>query len=1229
MKHASTLAPLVSLIDNQQAKRSKSDGLTDEEYYLGLAGLPPAASNPQRGLISKLFTSLRSGLQRLSASKEDTEAIWSVLETAAGQMMGYAQDDRSMMLEKIVTALALQPENSRTANIITNGLINILYNDLDHPPRATLSAPYQFRTVDGSGTSAFNPQLGAGFTPYARSVSAMTPTSGGRPESSLVFDMLLKRDIFKPHPAQISSLLFSFANVIIHDIFNTKMDQPEINQHSSYLDLQVVYGKTEEENRRVRTGKDGLLLPDTFADKRIAMMPPSTGALVVLFSRHHNYIAARIRDINERGTYRTEQQFRCDPTLRQKAEAIYQSRKAAADAQQAAASSSSDKVEHSSSIASLSETIEELVHAALVAQDDEIFGRSRVVNCGFFVACILRDYIPAILNQTASGWYLDPLKEFNNAGPKCPRGAGNIVSAEFSILYRWHAAISASDEEWLNEVAEEAWPHTRPEDLTPQEFIRGAMKLQAKLGDPNRPHEWNLHGWHRDPETGKFDDWTLASTIIKATKEVAGALGARNNPAWMRIIDIMGQETARNKWGLCSLNEFRRFLGLKTYSSFAEWNNDPEISSAAEMLYTHIDNLELFPGLMAEETKEPGPGAGLCPGYTTSRAILSDATALVRGDRFLTLDMTPTTCTSWGYEYAQTNQAGSYNGIIGKLFFNTLPNYFTYNSTWALFPFVTRHKIEGILRKKDVLDKYNLSEPRGPIQNWYGVDSHAAVSEVAKDSQNFGVPYRAPIEIVSQGHNYVMGMDNLDEHQTNRDLLMELAYPRGWQRTFDHFFFEKSSKLIQEKSLQYTAGVRILDVVKDICNIVPMAYAAQRFGIPLRDPHERIGFSAAELTQQLQAQFALIFDVSYSFSGAATWEAREAGAMTGKLLEEQIRLRWKGTANSGSKFLTNSLARVSDLMGSIDEIRPTFECEEMYKKLHDADYKMADAISYVHGLFVSSVPTLSQSASLLVEFYLRDENAEHKEAIVELCGRNDPEAKELLRGYVNEAMRLNGMAPVLPRIVTADSVTIQDGGVSKTFKKGDGVMASQRHAGLDPAVFENPTDINPRRPKSAKYLNFGAGMHECIGAQMAMIALPAILRAVFSLPNVRRAPGRAGHWETITNVLPGGTSIESFLTPTGKEWPFATTLKILYDATQESQSSTLSGSQRRAASSSGGASASRRGSIRQRWRTGSSTRSSYFETQRPAFQPGSVGLEKSASSAGLLSPSGSGCPFPH
>lgn len=69
-----------------------------------------------------------------------------------------------------------------------------------------------------------------------------------------------------------------------------------------------------------------------------------------------------------------------------------------------------------------------------------------------------------------------------------------------------------------------------------------------------------------------------------------------------------------------------------------------------EALYGHPDNVELYPGLMAEEAKVPwSPGSGLCPSFTISEAILSDAVTLVRGDRFYSVEYGPQSLTSFGY----------------------------------------------------------------------------------------------------------------------------------------------------------------------------------------------------------------------------------------------------------------------------------------------------------------------------------------------------------------------------------------------------------------------------------------------------------------------------------------------------------------------------------------------------------------------------------------------------
>jgi linoleate 10R-lipoxygenase len=81
-----------------------------------------------------------------------------------------------------------------------------------------------------------------------------------------------------------------------------------------------------------------------------------------------------------------------------------------------------------------------------------------------------------------------------------------------------------------------------------------------------------------------------------AIERPAGSFRGRGTPGVLRLIEIMGIEQAR-QWGVCTMNEFRKFLGLKSLSrwiftlilsakgsadiefeSFEEWNPDPEIA---------------------------------------------------------------------------------------------------------------------------------------------------------------------------------------------------------------------------------------------------------------------------------------------------------------------------------------------------------------------------------------------------------------------------------------------------------------------------------------------------------------------------------------------------------------------------------------------------------------------------------------------------------------------------
>ena len=187
-----------------------------------------------------------------------------------------------------------------------------MYKDIPHPPSGYLALPppnqpsvtasgsvaknwktsvnYAYRSADGSNYNPLIPSLGMAGSPYARSVPSQHCLSpAALPPPELVFDTLLKRDKFVPHPGGISSLFFAFADLIIHNIFNTDAKDWTKNNASSYLDLSPLYGTSQEEVDLVRkhdgTGK---LHNDVFADARLIYMPPAVCALLVLLSRNHN-----------------------------------------------------------------------------------------------------------------------------------------------------------------------------------------------------------------------------------------------------------------------------------------------------------------------------------------------------------------------------------------------------------------------------------------------------------------------------------------------------------------------------------------------------------------------------------------------------------------------------------------------------------------------------------------------------------------------------------------------------------------------------------------------------------------------------------------------------------------------------------------------------------------------------------------------------------------------------
>nr|POE83332.1 psi-producing oxygenase a [Quercus suber] len=213
-------------------------------------------------------------------------------------------DDKKYGMEHLIQAAAILPDDDISKKL-TGGLLTQLWKDLDHPPQTLLDDGHHFRQPDGRGNNYQLPHLGAAGMPYARTVAPQKMQSGAMPDPGVLFDTVMarKNNTGLEHPNKISSILFNFASIIIHDVFKTNRTDYNISDTSSYLDLAPLYGSTWPEQKRMRTFKDGKIKPDCFAETRLLTFPPGVGAILIMFNRYHNYVVEQLALINEEGRF--------------------------------------------------------------------------------------------------------------------------------------------------------------------------------------------------------------------------------------------------------------------------------------------------------------------------------------------------------------------------------------------------------------------------------------------------------------------------------------------------------------------------------------------------------------------------------------------------------------------------------------------------------------------------------------------------------------------------------------------------------------------------------------------------------------------------------------------------------------------------------------------------------------------------------------------------------------
>lgn len=890
--------------------------------------------------------------------------------------------------------------------------------------------------------SLVHPDLGKADTPYARTVAPKHIQPRALPDPGVLFDSLMSRKVPEEHPAKISSVLFYLASIIIHDCFRTDRNNYWNSKTSSYLDLAPLYGSNKEEQELMRTHKDGKIWPDCFSEKRLLNFPPGVGVLLIMFNRFHNYVVEQLALINEGGKFRKG-----------------------------------------------SET-----------SDEDLFQTGRLVTCGLYVNIILIDYVRTILNlnKTNSNWQLNPRAEVKGG---LPMGTGNQVSAEFNLVYRWHSTVSKRDEEWSKKAWEQMFPGRDPKSVCEREFLMKLKELDEELKDD--PRKWPFAELQRT-ESGSFKDDDLVRIMKESIEDCANSFGAQRVPTVMRAIEVLGIQQAR-AWNLGTLNEFRKYFGLTPHDTWSDISSDKHVQEQLMHLYDHPDNVEIYPGIVVEDAKRAlDPGSGLAPGYTISRAVLSDAVALVRGDRFYTIDYHPKKLTNWGYSEVQFNMEIDNGCMFYKLFARAFPDHFESNSVYAHYPLTIPKEMEHVLGKLGRKADYSYETPKykGATQT---VFSYKACKAILSNQKDFHVAWGVAMEFLmgEHGKDFMLAGDG-PENAHSRKMVGEAIYVKDWASEVRNYYEETTKELLRKKSYRLGDDLNQVDIIRDVGNLAHVHFGSDLWMLPLKtEEHKLLPYTEHEMYLVMAAMFTAIFyDLDPGSSFAIRQKAKQLTQSLGKLVLENV----KSIQHHG--ILSAIMQRVFP-----EDTTLKLFGRHLIERLLEKNTDTTDLVwGHIMGTVGGMIPNQGQLFAQVIEYYLTT-GKEHLKEINRLAKSDKPEDFDKLTHYMLEGARLGGETGVL-RYATCD-IEIEDAGRILKLEKGSKLLVNMKSASHDPAGFPDPETVDLTRDIES-YIHLGYGLHKCLGFELHKVSLTAMLKVIGQLDNLRPAKGPQGKVQKVS-----------------------------------------------------------------------------------------------------------------
>lgn len=278
--------------------------------------------------------------------------------------------------------------------------------------------------------------------------------------------------------------------------------------------------------------------------------------------------------------------------------------------------------------------------------------------------------------------------------------------------------------------------------------------------------------------------------------------------------------------------------------------------------------------------------------------------------------------------------------------------------------------------------------------------------------------------------------------------------------------------------------------MKHVLRVVPVLWVATDLaGIELKTKsHPHGPYTPSELFDVLGEIYAFVFlDVEL----AKVMVLQESIKSHVKKLLRLIKGGLDGGA--GNRL---SIAGIVETVSSLFSKPKKSDHSVLMKRLHELGQSHDQLANTVLALMVGASVELSLSLTNMVNLYLGSD----KQAQITALAKN-PDSS--LKGYVYEALRIDPPFEGVYRISTKDQTI-----AGQTVNKNDRIFVDIGTANLNEKVFPHPVAVDISR--STKEALFAEGVFEYLGEHLTVKVMGEVLRAVFDLNNVSRAPGQSG-----------------------------------------------------------------------------------------------------------------------